>query len=384
MGRWRIHNRRLRERLKGSTTWDEFEATSFARPILGGAGNEDDFVTAWGGGFIGMTFRFYDPASRRWSIYWADSRHGVLEPPVIGGFTGDTGIFEGTDTFEGRPIRVRFRWTRGVSPRWEQAFSDDGGATWETNWVMEMTRDQSAATADFQVVELRRYAIKEGQREHFARYFESYFPEAIQALGGIAFGQFFERENRTWFTWMRGFKDIDARAAVNAALYYGPLWKEHASTMNDLMLDSDNVLLLRPLVPGRGITVLPAVDPVREEKGAQGVAVAQIFPVKAGAVEAFARLSEDSFARYRAAGAREAGVLVTLDVPNNFPKLPIRTDGPYLVWLGIVSGDGALATLRPVIDASLPALTASGLLRDKPELVLLDPAHRSRLRWQVD
>ena len=60
---------------------------------------------------------------------------------MIGGFDGDTGIFEGEDTFEGRPIRVRFTWSRvdTPTPRWEQAFSDDGGRTWETNWVMEFT-----------------------------------------------------------------------------------------------------------------------------------------------------------------------------------------------------------------------------------------------------
>src|SRR5258705_816525 len=142
---------------------------------------------------------------------------------------------------------------------------------------------------DFHLIEFRRYTIKEGEREHFAAYFESYFPEAFQQMGAIAFGQFFERKNPVGFTWMRGFKNIDARAVVNAGFYYGPLWREHAATMNSLMVDSDNVLLLRPLSPERGITVLPAVDPVTEAKGAQGIVVAQIFAVKAGRVDAFAQ-----------------------------------------------------------------------------------------------
>ena len=143
MGSWKIHNRYLRERLEGSTDWVEFEATSTARPLPGVLGNEDEFRTDHDGGFVGMSFRFFDPASGRWSIYWADSRRpGVLDPPVFGSFSGDTGVFEGTDTHEGRPVLVRFTWT-GVStptPRWEQAFSDDGGATWETNWIMDFTR----------------------------------------------------------------------------------------------------------------------------------------------------------------------------------------------------------------------------------------------------
>ena len=89
-----------------------------------------------------MSFRFFDPTTGRWSIYWADSRRcGVLDPPVFGAFDGDVGVSKGRTRHAGRPIVVRFVWS-GVTtptPRWEQAFSSDGGATWETNWVMEFT-----------------------------------------------------------------------------------------------------------------------------------------------------------------------------------------------------------------------------------------------------
>lgn len=238
---------------------------------------------------------------------------------------------------------------------------------------------------DFQVIEFRRYTVKEGEREHFAQYFESYFPEAFEQLGAIAFGQFFERRNPTGFTWMRGFKNMDARAVVNAGFYYGPLWREHALTMNSLMVDSDNVLLLRPLRPESGITVLPAVDPVTEARGAQGVVVAQIFAVKANSIDAFAQQAEATFAGYRAAGVREAGVLVTLDAPNNFPQLPVRTDGPYLVWLGIIKDNQTLETrFNPLAERSLQSFSATGLLRGAPELVILDPTRRSRLRWLAE
>jgi hypothetical protein len=142
MGRWHIRNRVLRERLADCDDWDEFDATSVAWPILDGLGNQDEFRTDHDGGFVGMSFRFFDPDTRKWSIYWADTRRcGVLDPPVFGSFSGDVGLFEGTDTFAGKPILVRFMWT-GITtptPRWEQAFSDDGGETWETNWVMDFT-----------------------------------------------------------------------------------------------------------------------------------------------------------------------------------------------------------------------------------------------------
>jgi hypothetical protein len=147
-GSWNVRNRWLRRRLAGSEDWEEFDARVVARPLLDGVGNEDEFRTDHAGGFVGMSFRFFDPERRRWSIYWADSRRpGELDPPVFGTFSGDVGVFEGEDVFKGRPILVRFTWS-GVTtptPRWEQAFSDDGGRTWETNWVMEFTRSGDAS-----------------------------------------------------------------------------------------------------------------------------------------------------------------------------------------------------------------------------------------------
>ena len=143
MGRWNVSNRRRARRLDECDEWDEFEAMVAARPLPGGLGNEDVYCTEYGGGFVGMSFRFYDPDTGLWSIYWADSRRpGLLDPPVIGSFSGDVGVFEGTDTFRGRPVLVRFTWSRVTTPtpRWEQAFSDDDGRTWETNWIMDFAR----------------------------------------------------------------------------------------------------------------------------------------------------------------------------------------------------------------------------------------------------
>ena len=147
MGSWTARNRRLRERLAGSDEWEEFDSTSNAWPVLAGTGNEDDFHTDYQGGFTGMSLRFFDPETKQWSIYWADSRRpGLLDPPVLGSFEDGVGIFEGDDTFAGRPIRVRFTWSRvdTPTPRWEQAFSEDGGKTWETNWIADFTRVEEA------------------------------------------------------------------------------------------------------------------------------------------------------------------------------------------------------------------------------------------------
>jgi hypothetical protein len=142
-GKWNIHNKRLKLRLQGCTEWDEFSATASARPILNGFGNEEEFRTDFWPHFAGMAFRFYNPITETWAIYWADSRGiGVLEPPVKGRIEGDRGIFVGEDFLNGRPIIVHYIWSRvnTASPRWEQAFSGDGGKTWETNWIMDFTR----------------------------------------------------------------------------------------------------------------------------------------------------------------------------------------------------------------------------------------------------
>jgi len=144
MGSWRVHHRRLKERLANSNEWQEFEGTSTAWPLLGGAGNVDDNVLELPSGtYRAISLRSYDPVNDTWSIWWLDGRNpGQLDPPVVGGFKDGVGTFIAEDTFDGRPILVRFLWS-DITPttcRWEQSFSPDGGRTWEVNWVMESTR----------------------------------------------------------------------------------------------------------------------------------------------------------------------------------------------------------------------------------------------------
>ncbi|WP_266159972.1 hypothetical protein [Dyella silvatica] len=234
----------------------------------------------------------------------------------------------------------------------------------------------------YQVIELRRYTTSEGARGRFARYFDTYFPEAFEQLGAMVFGQFLERANPNHFIWLRGYKDLQARPVVNASFYYGPLWREHRDKVNPILPDSDNVMLMQPLRPDTEISVLPAVDPVLEEKGAQGVGVMQLIAIKKGHEAAVAQQAEALFASYRLAGVHPAGILVTLDVPNNFPQLPIRSDGPWLVWLGVAQDNQVLEKqLKPAMKVAAQTLLDSGLLREAPELIELDPTPRSRLRW---
>ena len=140
IGEWHIANEKLQERLAGSDAWIHFDAVTTCRKMLNGTGNLDE-MNLPGSDFVGMSLRVFDPATCQWSIHWVDNeRHRVL-PPMVGRFEGGTGLFYGDEELEGRTVLARFRWTPTPdAPVWEQAFSDDGGENWETNWVMRFTR----------------------------------------------------------------------------------------------------------------------------------------------------------------------------------------------------------------------------------------------------
>ena len=148
MGIWKCRHRYRVQRLADCHDWIEFDGTCAARKILGGFCNADESdIGLPGSPYRGMSLRMWDPERRVWSIYWLDSRRpGHLTPPVRGSFVetrgGKLGTFLGDDEFGGRAIRVRYLWSRIVadSARWEQAFSLDGGTSWETNWIMDFAR----------------------------------------------------------------------------------------------------------------------------------------------------------------------------------------------------------------------------------------------------
>jgi len=144
MGSWTAHCRSLRETLKGSTTWEEFGSTTVAHTILGGLGNFEEFTIDFPSGpRPGVALRLFDPKSQQWSIYSDDPKYG-FQSPMIGAFNEGRGEFYAHDLWEGRYIWSRVIWSEitPTSCHWEQAFSADGGKTWETNWISDFVRSE--------------------------------------------------------------------------------------------------------------------------------------------------------------------------------------------------------------------------------------------------
>jgi len=146
IGDWKAHVRRLPDRLNGSTTWIEYDGISRHKKILDSNANFEEFEVDGrekGQHIKGQTLRLYNPESHQWSIYLVDIDKGVLSvPPVVGQFTGRRGEFYDQEDYKGRAILVRYVWS-DISPqsaRMEQSFSDDGGKSWEVNWICELSR----------------------------------------------------------------------------------------------------------------------------------------------------------------------------------------------------------------------------------------------------
>lgn len=150
LGAWKYHLKRLQHPLSGSNDWIEFEGTGACVKVWDGRAQLDQIEVDGPAGHIeGLTLRTYDPGSRQWSLYWANSRDGRVVPPQIGEFKSGRGEFYAQDAFNGRSILCRYVWTNldTGTPHFEQSFSEDGGKTWEVNWITDQTRVGDGAGA---------------------------------------------------------------------------------------------------------------------------------------------------------------------------------------------------------------------------------------------
>jgi hypothetical protein len=143
-GSWTTHLSRRLKPLTGSTTWVEYDGTSVVRKVWNGAANLGELELDGPAGHIeGLSLRLYNPESRQWGISFSNSAGGTLGPAMVGGFKNGRGEFYDQETFNGRAIFVRFIFSDITANAFklEQAFSDDGGKTWEANWIATFKRE---------------------------------------------------------------------------------------------------------------------------------------------------------------------------------------------------------------------------------------------------
>jgi quinol monooxygenase YgiN len=390
IGSWHLRHRRLKERLANSHEWIEFEGTMTSQKILGGLGNIDDNVLDFpGGAYRAAAVRAYDPEKKQWSIWWLDSRTpGPLDPPVVGRFENGVGTFYADDTFKGKSIRVRFLWTDTMSdtPHWEQAFSVDGGKTWETNWTMDFTKAPTSVRTCCPVVELRQYTLKPGKRDVLIGLFEQEFIETQEATGMTVIGTFRDMDNPDRFVWLRGFTDMPTRARALQEFYGGPVWKAHREAANATMIDSDNVLLLRPARLASGFSLENTKRPppgTKEISNALVVATIYYLDPSAGAdfVDFFERALKPALLE---AGASILACFVTENHPNTFPALPVREDTNVFVWFSHFPDRAAYehhaAALANSARWSKEIVEELAVrLKGSPEVLKLSPTARSQL-----
>ncbi len=218
-------------------------------------------------------------------------------------------------------------------------------------------------TLPHNVLELRQYKIVPGRRDAMIDVFERWFVESQEAEGMRLVGQFRDLDDPNRFTWIRSFPDMEARERGLNAFYFGPVWQAHRDEANPLLLDNDNVLLLKPLTPD-----LAFAETERQEQSAPASpVVATIFYLWKDPAEGFGQLFAE---RVSARGLPTLGVYVPETSENTFPRLPVRQHEKVLVWFSRVEDQAWLAADPDIADA-----------QERPAQVLrLDPTPRSRLR----
>jgi NIPSNAP len=244
----------------------------------------------------------------------------------------------------------------------------------------------------YPVVELRQYTLRPGQRDVLIDLFDRELVESQEAAGMAIVGQFRDLDDPDRFVWIRGFPSMPSRARALASFYGGPVWKAHSAQANATMIDSDNVLLLRPVTTRSGFPAPAAarLPAAHAPDGGGGTAPSRILVTIYHRDQPFDQAFADFFDRQARPALIEAGAvplacLQTEHAENTFPALPVRTGENVFVWLARFPGQAHLRShLRQAEgpghwrDRVLPALSA--MITGAPQWLRLAPTARSLLR----
>jgi NIPSNAP protein len=233
------------------------------------------------------------------------------------------------------------------------------------------------------VIELRQYILHPGQRDVLVELFEREFIESQEALPIRLLGLFRDLDRPDRFVWLRGFADMPSRAQALGDFYGGPVWKAHRDAANATMIDSDDVLLLRPLDAAAGFPQAPLPARDAAPRG-RGVVEARLLYAAAEPSPARVRAAVEALdAALREAGGTRLAVLVSEQAPNNFPRLPVREGEHVLAWFAALDDESARERFHAALAASprwreAASALAAGAPR-VPETLRLAPTARSRL-----
>jgi len=251
--------------------------------------------------------------------------------------------------------------------------------------IAATAKPAAPALEDCAVIELRDYRMQPGQRDVLIELFEREFIETQEAQGMRVMAHFRDLDRPDHYVWLRGFADMAARQSGLESFYGGATWQAHRNAANATMIDSDDVRLLRYARP-TWVLASPAVArPHRDAETTQphSVFVLMVATLGAAADDAFKRIFErDALPLLRECGLMPIAVFETEPAPNNYPRLPVRTDAPVFGWLSRTPGAAAAAQALARWDASL---RAAGVLEPRLgirqlERMRLQPAPRSWLR----
>ena len=237
------------------------------------------------------------------------------------------------------------------------------------------------------VVELRQYTLHPGKRDVLIELFDQEFIEPPEALGITVIGQFRDLDHPDRFVWLRGFRDMTSRGKALSDFYGGPVWKTHREAANATMIDSDNVLLLRPVHPTSGFSLEDMKrPPVGPDEVPTSLIVATIYYFERSVPSDFINFFDQTLKPVATnSGARISAGFVTEKSENTFPALPVRENENVFVWFSTFRDSEAY-------ENYVTALSQSERWRDEisvgltryldraPEVLKLSPTARSKLR----
>jgi hypothetical protein len=227
------------------------------------------------------------------------------------------------------------------------------------------------------VVELRQYTLRPGQRDTLITLFDERFVESQEDEGMTIIGQFRDLDREDMFVWVRGFPDTQTRARRLHNFYYGPVWKAYAGAANPTMLDSTNVLMLRPAAPDTAFDLSHAQRAATPGGHGEGIVEVTIVYLPSQALEPDALDYVDGHVIPQLIERDSAvlGLFVSESAPNEFPALPIREGEHVIVW---VAGSPSMEVMRSSVDLAT-ALTEVVEGTRRPEVLRLEPTSRSAL-----